>query len=144
MPVCKLSSPATQILKRILDMSEQLDKLNSELAKLETKLATIKTVKINAERDYKDTLDEILDIRRHIDELNKVANATIRVTDHAVLRYLERFKAFDKDPIVQEILNRIDIDNLRALGGNIIIRSVAENMKIVIENFTVITITTLK
>lgn len=122
-------------------MNDPLIKLQAELDDLERKLASAKTMQLSAEKNYKKILNQIIDVRRYIDELNKVDNATIRVTDHAILRYIERFQAFDKAPIVDSILKKIDVDNLKKLGGNVVLK--ADGMRIVIENFTVITITEL-
>lgn len=122
-------------------MSDPLVKLQAELNDLEKKLATIKTTQLNAEKDYKKTLAKVLDVRRYIDELNNVANANLRVTDHAILRYAERFQGFDREPIVGDIISKIDLDKLKQLGGTMILKT--SNMRVVIENFTVITITEL-
>lgn len=128
-------------IQRNFGMSSQLDALQAQLDSLEKQLAVAKTTHLNAEKDYKKILDQILDVRRFIDELNKVANATIRVTDHAILRYAERFQNFDRNPIVDSIIAKIDMDSLKKLGGTAVLK--VDGMRIVLDNFTVITITEL-
>lgn len=122
-------------------MNTQLDELQNQLKELEFELQKIKTDKLKAEREYQKTLDKVLDIRKHIDELEKVAKATIRVTDHAVVRYLERFQGIDVNSVKQSIIDKVDLDSLKVLGGSGRIK--IDNMKIVVDNYTVLTVTEL-
>lgn len=122
-------------------MTEQINHLKNQLIELDYELAKIKADKLRAEKEYKKILDKVLDIRKYIDELEKVENATIRITDHAILRYMERFQKFDPEPIKQVILDKINLDDLKTLGGTARIK--IDNMRIVLDNYTVITVTEL-
>lgn len=120
-------------------MTDQVEQLQNQLKELEHELAKIKTDKLRAEKEYRKTLDKVLEIRKQIDELEKVTNCTIRVTDHAIIRYMQRFKNLDTKPIIDDITSRIDMESLKKLGGTCVFK--LDDMRIVLDNYTVITVT---
>ena len=58
-------------------------------------------------------------IRKKEEEINKLEfNGNIRVTEHAMLRYLERVKGIDLDKLEKEIITEEVINMVKVLGGN--------------------------
>ena len=99
----------------------------------------------------KSTLKELLDkekaaekvlkdCRMQIDKFRR--ENEIKVSDHAIVRYLERIKGVDINAIKEEIVT----DNIRkmvdTLGGAGIYPD--RNHKVVMKNYTVVTVETLK
>jgi len=62
----------------------------------------------------------------------------LHVSDHALLRYLERAKGLDREAVEAEILTDELVYQVRILGGTG--KFVSEGRRVVVEDFTVVTI----
>lgn len=62
----------------------------------------------------------------------------LRVSDHALLRYLERAKGLDREAVEAEILTNELVYQVRTLGGTG--RFVSEGRRVHVEDYVVVTI----
>lgn len=63
---------------------------------------------------------------------------SIRISDHALLRYLERRRGLDREAIEAEILTDQLIEQVRVLGGTG--KFVSDGRRVVINNYVIVTI----
>lgn len=68
-----------------------------------------------------------------------MSNTQIRISDHALLRYLERVKGLDIGDLRQEVIDQLDMDVCEVLG-EAVIPAKDHDVKFVVKNQTVITI----
>jgi|TARA_Y100000310_G_scaffold342760_1_gene447304 hypothetical protein len=110
--------------------------LKSLLRKLEGDAETLKVSYINKQKEYGAKNDAVNDLKLKISRLESDNN--IRVSEHAMLRYLERVKRIDISEVEKEILTDSVIDMVDKLGGNGTYPN--NTFKVVMKNHTVITI----
>ncbi len=82
----------------------------------------------------------IADIKNKIKNYEASAKLNPKVSEHALLRYLERVKGIDIKTCEQEILNKKVLEMIETLGGNGSFPN--ENFKLVMKDNVVVTITT--
>lgn len=96
--------------------SHKARQLRSQLARHKADIATI-TGKIGAlERDLKAKRTGQAKIEAQLEKLE--AEAAVKVTDHAVIRYLERVQGLDVVAVRRQILHPAVIEAVSVLGGN--------------------------
>ena len=125
--MAKLSDELPEVkrnLKKIKTLEEALAKCKQESSKLNRKIQTL--------------LDEIRNLQ---DRNNELRNSTLTVTEHAVIRYLERVEGLD----VQAIKNKLATEELQKQvsvlgGGEYPVNIDGNRVKVVVRNFKVITV----
>ena len=106
---------------------------------LNTMLADAEALKIdisNRQREYSQKLESITRIRAEIKKLDNTK--TLKVSEHAILRYFERVKGFDLQEIEQDILCEKVVSLISKLGGSGTYPG--EGFSVVMKNNTVVTI----
>ena len=87
-------------------------KLHKQIKDLEAELKHKETLYSNIQK-------ECAQIKRHLETLKKHEGElknTLGITDHALVRYLERVTKFDLDYVRREMLDRIKVRNLAVDG----------------------------
>ena len=112
--------------------------LKSQLKNMKPELEVLKMDYINRQRIYSNKANQIKIIEKQIKELESVKE--IQLSEHAIIRYLERVKGFD----MQEIKDLIITDDLKkqveTLGGNGVFPLGNTGKTIRLKNYTIITI----
>jgi hypothetical protein len=111
-------------------------------SQLNTMLDDAKVLKIesaNIQRQYSEKQNAIEKLNLEINKLNFKTDK-IKVSEHAILRYLERVKGLDINAIEKEILNDKVLGLINTLGGNGTFPSY--NFSVLMKNNTVTTVIT--
>lgn len=89
------------------------------------------------QRELTQKIKTIKDIELQIEKLNKIDS--IKVSEHAIVRYLERVKGLDVQEVEKEILSPQVLDIVDKLGGS----GTYPNGKfhLIMKDYTVITVT---
>lgn len=117
---------------------------SQELKGLETRLKKAEAyyeLTCSDHREAKKKMDEAWAVIQNIKDMIfnlKESTKTPIVTEHAILRYLERQKGIDMDSIHKCILTDKNIEIINQLGTGKITN--ADGMKIVFKNRTVVTV----
>jgi len=99
-----------------------------ELKALETrknnfrkKLASKKDRQAALSKDINDLMREIRDVESIIEaiKIGKLENNSITITEHAILRYLERVKGIDIEAIKKDIVTEEVLKQIKTLGAGI-------------------------
>ncbi len=90
--------------------------LQSQIKKLESEASDLKLEIDIKKKEYNQKNQTIQSIKTNIEKINSKQN--IRVSEHAILRYLERVKGVDIEQIEKEILNDKVLQLIDKLGGN--------------------------
>lgn len=116
-----------------------LEDLNFNRSILKTELEDLKEQIISNQNKIVLKKQEIKDIDKKI---NKLKSNKLEISDHAILRYLERIENIDinkiKDRIKNELINEEIKNQVKILGNGIF--PIKNNLKAVIKNNIVITI----
>ena len=110
--------------------------LKSQLIKLNSDADILKLTISNSQKELSQKLNSIKQINAEIEKLNKQEG--IRVSEHAIVRYLERVKGLNVEKIQKEILSDDVMKLIEVLGGNGTYPK--DGFSIVIRNNTVTTI----
>lgn len=103
------------------------------------KLAELELIKIrkkSIEKEYNTKRKEITQLNRKIE--NIVKNSDVTVSEHAILRYLERIEGINIEEIKEKILTEQIKDLVKQLGGSG--KYPNSNFQVVMKNFTVTTV----
>ena len=119
-----------------MNESNKRKMLIDELIKTEGNAELLKNKAINAQKEYKAIKDKVQILKNKIKILN--INVPVRVSDHALVRYLERVEKIDMSVIEKEILTNEVLRLIDTLGGSG--RYPNKNFKVVMNNYTVTTI----
>ena len=68
-----------------------------------------------------------------------MSNTEIRISDHALLRYLERVRGLDLEKLKEEVIGQLNEDAYETLG-EAVIPAKDHDVKFVVKNQTIITI----
>lgn len=98
-------------------MSE-LEKLKEKMEFHEAELVRLKTEKHNLKSKTQSTIDTLKDLATKIDELER-SQKDIFVTDHAILRYLERIDGMDIEAIRKKIATEQVSKLIHQLGNGV-------------------------
>ena len=110
--------------------------LKSQIKKLEGEAESIKIEVSNKQREYNAKLNQAKNIQEELDKLDN--DKTLRVTEHAIVRYLERVKGVNISEIEKEILNSDVLKMVNTLGGTG--GYPTNGFKVLIKDYTVTTI----
>lgn len=113
----------------------------SELKRLQTQVSTINAEIIPIQKqinDLQERVNKLYAERAKVKaEIDRMQAGPPIVTEHAILRYLERKYGFDIETIKREILPDKVIDQYKVLGGG---KYPVDGFKVVIKNNAVVTI----
>lgn len=117
----------------------QIKQLKSQLKNAEADLSILELSISNIQKEYNQKLKSVEQLKNKISSLSKV-NKDLKVTEHAIIRYLERVKGLDIEEIEKEILT----DSLRNMVTNLGNTGTfpGNGFNLLIKDGTVITITT--
>lgn len=121
-----------QSINKERELNEMLESLRLKQQETETELSVLK-------KEHKVRLDKIKDIKKQLEKLKKKNQpAEITISDHALIRYMERILGAD----VKELKNKLITDNLKnqvsTLGPNGTYS--AGEYKVILKNNVVVTI----
>lgn len=106
-----------------------MKKTRAEAAGLKIKLQEVN-------REYSNKTKAIDRIQQKIEELE--SDKTVRISEHALLRYFERVKGYDLEQIQQNILSNELKQIVETLGGSGTYPF--ENNKLIMKEYTIVTI----
>lgn len=109
---------------------------NSQLNKMIEEAETMKVTLGNLQREYQAKKSGIQSLRSKINRLK--ADETPRVSEHAILRYLERVNNINVEEIEKVILNDSVLKMMETLGGDG--KYPLGEFQLVVQNYTVVTI----
>ena len=120
---------------RIKDV-RKLKQIQSQLNQLSGDAEALKIEVAAKQKEYEQKLEAV---RRLKKEISKLDDETLKVSEHAIVRYFERVKGYDISEIEKEILSESVIKLVEQLGGNGSYPN--ENFSVVMRNYTVTTVT---
>lgn len=115
--------------QKIKGLKSQLNKMKGDAEALKIELA-------NTQREYKEKLNKIKVLEEEVQKFEN--NKSIKVSEHAIVRYFERVKGFDIADIEKEILSEDVLNLVDQLGGTGGYPS--GNFKLYMKDYTVTTI----
>ena len=122
----------------MFDISQRLKALRSEKKKRGERVRALNDEISRIRSDVKTENDHIEKLNNEISDLT-TSNKEVVVTEHAMLRYLERVKGLD----LEDVRDEIESDKLRAMisqfGGNG--RFTVDGKNYRVKNYSVITVT---
>lgn len=111
--------------------------LKSQLRIMEGDAEALKVEAANKQREYNAKIKAIKSLKEEIEKFE--SDKTIKVSEHAIVRYFERVKGFDISDIEKEILTDEVLNLVEKLGGT---GGYPNNdFKVLMKNYTVTTIT---
>lgn len=116
----------------------KLKRLRSQLAIAMGEREALKIKVSNVQREYNTKANEVKTIEREIAAAEKPE--VLRVSEHALLRYLERVKGINIAELEKEILSESVVKLVEQLGGSGTYPN--EGFSVVIKNFNVVTVET--
>lgn len=118
-----------------MEIDKLIKGLKSQLKNKVDELELIKHKK-RIQKDYNTKRDEITTLNQKIKNIEE-SNKDIVVSEHDILRYLERVKGIDIEELKKEIITE-QVENLvNVLGGNG--KYPNNNIQLIMKNFTVTT-----
>jgi hypothetical protein len=117
-----------------------IKELTTHLKRHESEAEVIKMEIDNKIKELEVKNKIIFDLKSKIKTYEASAKLNPKVSEHALLRYLERVKGIDIKSCEQEILNKKVLEMIETLGGNGSFPN--ENFKLVMKDNVVVTITT--
>ena len=116
-------------VRKIKQLQSQLNTMigDSEVLKIEL---------TNKQREYNQKLQTIKKLKDTITSLNN--NTNVKISEHAIIRYMERVKGLDVTEIEKEILTDEVLSLIEKLGGNG--KYPVKDFQIVMKDYTVTTI----
>lgn len=114
----------------------KIKQLQSQLSKMIDGLEVLKLEVANKQRELSLKQHAIQDLKEKIDSLDN--NNNIKISEHAILRYLERVKNIDLTEIQNEILTSDVLSLIEKLGGSG--KYPNKDFQVVMKDYTVTTI----
>lgn len=90
--------------------------LTSQLQKLTGESEALKNELSNKNKEYQSKLQAIKNLKSEIDKLSK--DTTVKVSEHAIVRYFERVKGYNIAEIEKDILSDEVLNLISQLGEN--------------------------
>ncbi|MEL4307389.1 hypothetical protein [Joostella sp. CR20] len=110
--------------------------LKSQLKTLEADAEILKLELSNKQKEYVSKLEAVKNLKEKISNLD--SSNTLKVSEHAIIRYFERVKGYDISEIENEILSNEVVSLVQKLGGTGGYPS--GGFKVLMKNYTVTTI----
>jgi len=117
--------------------ARQYKQLQTQLNTMLGDAEALKIAAANKQREYNQKLQAIDNLRREMAKLNK--SDSIKVSEHALLRYLERVQSMSVESIEDLILSEQVVSFAKQLGGNGTYPH-EDGFSVVMKNFTITTI----
>lgn len=114
----------------------QYKQMQSQLNTMLNDIDYLKIEVVNKQRQYNQKLQDIEKLKNEIDKLKN--SESLKVSEHAIVRYFERVKGFNIEDVEKEILSEQVIKLAEQLGGNG--KYPNEGFSVVMKNFTVTTV----
>lgn len=114
----------------------QIKQLQTQLDNIITDYSSLKIEISNKQKELSNKQNLINSLRDKIKNLKNTK--TIRVSEHAMLRYFERVKGFNISEIQEEIITKELVNMVETLGGNGVYP--VNDFKLKMKDFTIITI----
>lgn len=114
----------------------QYKQLQSQLNTMLGDSDALKIEVANKQREYNQKLQAIEKLKNEMAKLNN--KESLKVSEHAIVRYFERVKGFDIEQVKKEILSEQVVKLVEQLGGNG--QYPNERFSVVMKNYTVTTI----
>jgi len=114
----------------------QIKKLKSLLNTMQSDVEVLKIDFTNKQREYGVKVQEINNLKKEIEKLEGLD--TLKVSEHAIVRYFERVLGYNIEEIEGIILSDNVVKMIETLGGSGTFPN--ENFQVVMKNNTVITI----
>jgi hypothetical protein len=115
----------------------EIQQLESAKKKLEVQLQKLIEYKKKAQRQCDTAQNELIKIEGKLEILRR-DNTEVLITDHAVVRYLERINSVDIDKIKEQIKDKVDLNAVKTLGCGKF--PIDNSYKIVVKDMIVVTI----
>lgn len=119
-----------------MDEVRSLKKLKSQLKGMLENAEALKAEAAEKQREYSEKMNQIRSMEQQISKLEN--NGKVKISEHAVLRYLERVKGIDVADIEKEILSPEILEMVKKLGGNGTYPG--NGYRIIMKNYTVTTV----
>lgn len=123
----------------MLEQERTIKKLKSQLAKLQGDSEALLFEISTKQREQAAMNRSIRDLKLEISKLSQPKEKSARVTEHAILRYLERVKGLNLEEIESEILCEKVLSLVERLGGNGTYP--ADGFSVVMKDRVIVTIT---
>ncbi len=114
--------------------------LETQIKKLWTDAETLKLDLGIKTREYQHKLDSIKKLKFELEKVNSVETKTLKVSEHAILRYIERVSGIRIEEIEQKILSESLIKLVEKLDYNNGTYPMNEDFSVIIKDLTVVTI----
>ncbi len=115
----------------------ELKRLTVLLEKLEGEMEALKMQKVSIGQEIQAKNTQVIKVKNELKKLNKKSDNLI-VSEHAILRYLERVKKVDLELLCGEILTKEVIENYMQLGDGKY--PINNEYKVVIKDNVVLTV----
>lgn len=127
-------------MEYLLKMSNisKIKHLRSQLKDMIPEAEVLKNDYINRQKLYSNKVNQIKQIKKQIEDLENVKD--IQLSEHAILRYLERVEGFDIDKIQNIIITEELKEQVETLGGNGVFPLGKTGNTIRLKNYTIVTI----
>ncbi len=114
----------------------QYKQLKSQLSTMLGDADALKIEVANKQREYSQKIQAIENLKNEMAKLNN--KETLKVSEHAIVRYFERVKGFDIEQVAKDILSEQVVKLVEQLGGNG--QYPNDGFSVVMKNYTVTTI----
>lgn len=94
--------------------SQELKQLQSRKSKLEVKIKDLSITAKESQRDYSKAMGQLKAVEQ---EIKGFADVEVVVSEHALLRYMERVMGFDLEMVRSAILNPDNLMMIQKLGS---------------------------
>lgn len=121
----------------LINDTRKIKQLQTQLLKAGSDADVLRVELGQKTKEYQQKLDTIKVLKAAIEKASKTT--TLKVSDHAIIRYFERVKGYNIPEIEQEILSDKIRHMVETLGGNGTYPN--EGYSIVMRDYTVTTIT---
>lgn len=122
-----------------LGKDRELKGLHVQLANHEAELKVLQSKKSSVDKEIHTKVNLVKSIKTKIQELNKTNKESVKISEHAMLRYFERVLHFDLNEISEKILDTSVIKCIDTLGNGEY-PNINSEFKVVVRNNTVTTI----
>lgn len=118
--------------------AQELKGLQTQLAKARAEESTLKTEAAALQRKHTQARHAVQALEKRIEELSRTAPEPT-VSEHAMLRYLERVKGVDMEAVRQEILGNGTAEAI-TFAGNGRIKKGGTDITLIVQNSVVVTV----
>lgn len=118
-----------------LKKNKELKALQNRQVKLEVDVVEAKQDLVEKQEAYRKVLLRLKDIKKRVEDMQDV---DVVISDHAIVRYMERAMGLDVEQIASQIFNKDTLASIESLGDGKY--PICEGLQAVVKNNTVVTI----